>query len=119
MIAGKTLLDYTNSFSPNDYQRNDKIVSEYFKYKYSKRKFKPWIYIKKKDETRIYLLKEIKHNNLASKKHKKIWRDLNYVKHILIFLSAVSACVSISAFASLVDIPVCVLSSAVGLKFVH
>ena len=23
MIAGKTLLDYTNSFSPNDYKKND------------------------------------------------------------------------------------------------
>ena len=25
MLAGKTLLDYTNLFSPNDYKKNDKI----------------------------------------------------------------------------------------------
>ena len=38
MIAGKTLLNYTNLFSPNDYKKNDKIIRNYFKDKYSKRK---------------------------------------------------------------------------------
>ena len=40
MIAGNILLEYTNSFSPNDCQKNDKIISKYFKDKYKKRKFK-------------------------------------------------------------------------------
>ena len=31
MLAGKTLLGYTNLFSPNDYKRNDKIIYKYFK----------------------------------------------------------------------------------------
>ena len=26
MLAGKTLKDYTNLFSPNDYKKNDKII---------------------------------------------------------------------------------------------
>ena len=26
MLAGKTLLDYTNLFSPNDNKKNDKII---------------------------------------------------------------------------------------------
>ena len=30
MIAGKTSLDYTNLFSPNDYQKNDKMVYSNF-----------------------------------------------------------------------------------------
>ena len=34
MVAGKTLLDYTNSFSLNDYKKNDKITYMYFKEKY-------------------------------------------------------------------------------------
>ena len=34
MVAGKTLLDYTNSFSLNDYKKNDKITYIYFKEKY-------------------------------------------------------------------------------------
>ena len=37
MIAGKTLLDYTNSFSPNDYKKNDKIIYTYCKDKSGKR----------------------------------------------------------------------------------
>ena len=41
MIVGKTLLYYTNSFSPNDYQYNDKIIYKYFQDKYGKRKCKP------------------------------------------------------------------------------
>ena len=30
VLKGKSLLDYTNLFSPNDYQRNDKIILKYF-----------------------------------------------------------------------------------------
>ena len=37
MLAGKTLLDYTNLFSLNDYEKNDKIIYKYFKYKYGRR----------------------------------------------------------------------------------
>ena len=37
MLAGKTLLDYTNLFSPKDYKKNDKIIDKYFKDKYRRR----------------------------------------------------------------------------------
>ena len=30
MLKGKILLDYTNLFSPNDYEKNDKIIIKYF-----------------------------------------------------------------------------------------
>ena len=30
MLAGKTLLDYINLFSPNDYKKNGKIIYKYF-----------------------------------------------------------------------------------------
>ena len=36
MLAGKTLLDYTNLFSLNDYEKNDKILYKYFKGKFVK-----------------------------------------------------------------------------------
>ena len=36
MLAGKTLLDYTNLFSPNGYKKNGKIMYEYFKDEYVK-----------------------------------------------------------------------------------
>ena len=38
MLAGKTLLDYANLFSLNEY---DNITYKYFKDKYGKRKCKP------------------------------------------------------------------------------
>ena len=30
MFARKTLLHYTNLFSPDDYKKNDKIITKYF-----------------------------------------------------------------------------------------
>ena len=30
MLKGKILLDYTNLFSPDDYEKNDKIILKYF-----------------------------------------------------------------------------------------
>ena len=38
MIAGKTLLGYTNLFSPNNCNKNGKIIYKCFKDKYDKRK---------------------------------------------------------------------------------
>ena len=31
MLAGKTLIDYTNLFSPYDFDKNDQIILSYFK----------------------------------------------------------------------------------------
>ena len=30
MLKGKSLLEYTNLSSPNDYKKNDKIILKYF-----------------------------------------------------------------------------------------
>ena len=38
ILAGKTLLDYTDLFSPNDYKKNDKIIYKHFKGKYGIRR---------------------------------------------------------------------------------
>ena len=31
MLKGKTLLDYTNLFSPNDFKKNNEIIKRIFK----------------------------------------------------------------------------------------
>ena len=67
------------------------------------------------DEERNYFLEEINQNGLMSKKHKD-FVQLNYIEHIFILDSTISGCVSISAFTSLVGIPVGIMSSAIGLK---
>ena len=72
--------------------------------------------LKKIDETRNYPLEEIKHNVLKSKKHEKTFITLNYVEHFLILASRVTGCVSISAFALLVAIPIGITSSEATIK---
>ena len=42
MLAGKTLLDYTNLFSPNNYKKNGNVIHQYFKDK-KDRKSKPGV----------------------------------------------------------------------------
>ena len=108
MLPGITLLDYTYLFSSNDYQKNDKIIYDHFKNKYGRRnKFRVQI---------NNLSDEIKHNDLMSEKYKRTCKYFNYVENLLILTSAVTGCVSISVFASLVDAPVGITSSAVGIK---
>ena len=69
--------------------------------------------LRKIDEARNYLLEEIKHNDLMSKKYKKTCKYLNYFEHLLLLASTITGCVSVSAFASLVCVPVGITSSAV------
>ena len=58
----------------------------------------------------------IKHNDLMREKYKKTCKYLNYVEHLLVLISTVNNCVSISAFALLVCVPVGITNSAVGIK---
>ena len=60
--------------------------------------------LKKRDETINYLIEEIKHDSLMSKKHKKTCKHLRCVEHLLTLVSINTGCVSISAFASLIAI---------------
>ena len=68
------------------------------------------------DETRSYFLEEIEKNELTSKNHRKVCTVLNYIEHFFILASTITGCISISAFASLLGIPVGITSSAVRLK---
>ena len=50
-----------------------------------------------------------------SRKHKKVSTTLNDVGHFLILASSITGCISISAFASFIGIPMGITSSAIGL----
>ena len=50
-----------------------------------------------------------------SKQHKKVYRVLNYIEHLLILISTLTGCVSVSTFVSLVSIPIGITSPATGL----
>ena len=76
--------------------------------------------LKKKYETKNYLIEEINRNenkNLKSQRNKKICTVLNYIEHSLISVSAITGCVSIAVFCSFVGFPVGIGSSPVGLNF--
>ena len=51
-----------------------------------------------------------------SERYKKTCKYLNYAENLLVLVSTVTGYISISAFASLVCVPVGITSSAVGLK---
>ena len=51
-----------------------------------------------------------------SKKHKNICTTLNYIDHFLILAFMITEFISISAFASLLGIPIGITSSAIGLE---
>ena len=51
-----------------------------------------------------------------SKKHQKVCRVSNYFDHLIRVISTITGCISISAFASLVVIPIEIASFAIGLK---
>ena len=65
--------------------------------------------LKNIDETRN-LIEQINRN------HKKVYTTLNYTEQFLILPSKITGCASISVFASLVDIPIRITSSAIGIK---
>lgn len=53
---------------------------------------------------------------MVGKKHKKDSKVLIYIEHSIIFVSAITGHVSMSAFASVIGIPMGIKSTVVGLK---
>ena len=51
-----------------------------------------------------------------SKKHQKVCKVSNYIDNVLVVISTINRCASISAFASLISIPLEISSPAIGLK---
>ena len=67
-------------------------------------------------EARNYFFKELKQNELMSRKRKKVCITLNYIENFLILASAITGCISIYVFASLLGISIRVTTSIIGLK---
>ena len=60
------------------------------------------IRLKKTKETNF--IKEIDRNELLNNKNEKVCTTLNYIEHFLTLIFAVTVCISIPAFVSLVSI---------------
>ena len=72
--------------------------------------------LKNIDKTSNCLLEEIKQIELMNKKRKKICATVNYIENVLILVSLIIGCISISVFACLLVIHTGITSSAIGLK---
>ena len=66
------------------------------------------------EEIKNYFIEEINKYELMSEKHKEVSTTLNCNEHFLILISVITGCVSVTAFASLVGIPIGITSTAVG-----
>ena len=71
---------------------------------------------KKPDVIRNYLIEGINRNEIISKRHKNVCIVLDYIEHLLIEISIITGCVSISAFAYFVGISIGTTSSAISIK---
>ena len=67
--------------------------------------------LKNINKTRNCFVEEIEHNELMSNKHRKVCATLNYIASFLFLGSAVTGCISSSVFASLLGIPIGIISS--------
>ena len=67
------------------------------------------------NETGNYFLEEIEHHELNNKKHKKRCIAINFIEVVPILVSAITGCILISAFASLLGICIIIMSFAIGL----
>ena len=72
--------------------------------------------LKNIEEIKNLFNKEIYQNEFLSKKHKKVSKIVNYIAHFLILASAVTGCISIYDFASMLGISIEIKSSAIELK---
>ena len=68
------------------------------------------------EEASNYHLDQNKNNDLMIEKYKKTFKNLNHFENLLILSLGITACVSISVFASLICVTVGITSSLIETK---
>ena len=126
MLASKKLTDFTNMFSPYDFDKNDHIVLTISKMNesnsietFDKTNLTNQIKFRWNEISRIenYLIKEVNQRKSYSKKLSKYVAAFDYIDQALIVLSATSGGVSIISFTSIVGAPVGIASASLTLFF--
>ena len=120
MLKGKTLLDYTNLFSPNDFKKNDQVIKRIFKNEYlnvieladvNKHR------LNEINKIRDYFNNEIKERKDVINKVNKYLVSFDYLDKIFITLSASLGTLSIASYASVVGIPAGITGASLTLVF--
>ena len=125
VLAGKTLTDYANLFSPHDFKKNDNIIFSYFKNEWIQFCWNNWqnkvnwtnkisIEINKIEN---YFIEEINQTKSCSKNSSKYVAVFDYIDQAVNALSATSGKVSIISFTSIVGAPVRIASASLTFIF--
>ena len=118
MLKGKTLLDYTNLFSPKDFKRTIKLLKEYLK-------MNNIIELTDVNKCRLdeinkiidYFNNEIKERKDIIKKLNKYLVSFDYLDKIFITLSASFGTLSIASQATVIGIPTGITGASLTLIF--
>ena len=120
MLKGKTLLDYTNLFSPNDFKKNIELLKEYLRMNNiieltNVNKYR----LDEINKIRDYFNNEIKERKDINiiKKLNKYLVSFDYLDKIFIALSASFGTLSIASYASVVGTPAGIAGSSLTLIF--
>ena len=120
------MTDFTNMFSPYDFERNDDIILTIFKMNecnsietIDRTILTELTKIRLNKITQIenYFHQEINQRKLCSKKLSKYVTAFDYIDKVLIAVSATSGGVSITSFTSVVGAPVGIASASFTLIF--
>ena len=120
MLTGKKLTDYTNLFSPHDFDKNDHIFSVILKMAgINKSGLSDQTKFRLSEITGIenYFYQEINQQKSYSKKLNKYVTIFDYIDKILIILSATTGEISIISFTSIIGAPVGIASASLTLIF--
>ena len=128
MLKDKTLLDYTNLLSPNDFKKNDRVIKyEYLKMnnvieltntaKPSSSERANKYRLDEINKIRDYFNNEIKERKDIIKKLNKYFVSFDYLDKVFITLSASFGTLSIASYASVVGTPAGIAGSSLTLIF--
>ena len=120
MLAGRKFTDFTNTFSPYDFKKNDDIILSYLKMnEIDKAKLTDQTKFRQEKITEIqnYFHQEIIQRKLCGKKLNKYVAAFDYKDKILIVLSAASGGVCIISSASVVGAPIGIAGASFTLIF--
>ena len=120
MLASKKLTDYTNLFSPHDFDKNDHIFSVILKMdEINKSGLSDQTKLRLSEISGIenYFYQEINQQKSYSKKLNKYVTIFDYIDKILIILSVTRNGISIISFASIIGVPAGIASTSFTLIF--
>ena len=101
MLKGKILTEYTNLFSPNNFEKNDAIKMGDYKI----------------NEIKYYFLAEIRERELIRKNLSKYIAPLDYFDKSLNVLSILSGSISIASFATIIGVPAGIIGASCSFTF--